>query len=66
VDAATVRRWAVRGLVVLTAAPAVYAVAVALQGQPEPAGIWVAGLAAAVVTTAGAGLVLVRTGDESS
>jgi hypothetical protein len=66
VDAATVRRWAVRGLVVLTAAPAVYAVAVALQGRPEPAGIWVAGLAAAVVTTAGAGLVLVRTGDESS
>ena len=60
VDAATVRRWAVRGAVVFTAAPAVYAVAVLLRGQPEPPGMWVAGLAAALVATVAAGFVLGR------
>lgn len=43
--------WARRGLAVLAAAPAVWAVAVVLRGQPEPAGIWVAGLAAAFAAT---------------
>ncbi len=46
------------------AAPAVFAVAVLLRGQPEPVGIWVAGLAAALVTTVAAGLVLTGSSQE--
>jgi hypothetical protein len=46
-DPGLARLWARRGLVVLAISPAVWAVAVVLRGQPEPAGIWVAGLAAA-------------------
>ncbi|MGH3308104.1 MAG: hypothetical protein ACRDOX_10490 [Nocardioides sp.] len=57
-DPATVRLWAVRSAVVFLAAPAVFAAATLLRGQPEPVGIWVAGLAAALVTTVAAGLVL--------
>jgi len=45
------RLWARRGLVVLASSPALWAVAVGLRGQPEPAGIWVAGLAAAFSAT---------------
>jgi hypothetical protein len=43
---------------VFLAAPAVYLVATLLAGQPEPGGIWVAGLAAALVATVAAGFVL--------
>jgi hypothetical protein len=57
-DRATLRLWAVRGAVVFLAAPAVYLVATLLAGQPEPGGIWVAGLAAALVATVAAGFVL--------
>jgi hypothetical protein len=57
-DPATVRLWAVRGALVFLAAPAVFIVAVVLRGQPEPVGIWVAGLAAALVTTVAAGMAL--------
>lgn len=57
-DPMTVRLWLVRGAVVFLAAPVVYAVASLLRGQPEPVGIWAAGLAAALVTTVAAGLVL--------
>ena len=57
-DPATVRLWAVRGVLVFLAAPAVFAVAILLRGQPEPVGIWVAGLAAALVTTVAAGFML--------
>jgi hypothetical protein len=64
VDPGTVRLWAVRGALVFLAAPAVFAVATLLQGQPEPVGIWVAGLAAALTTTVMAGLVLVRSAQE--
>jgi hypothetical protein len=53
-----VRLWAVRGALVFLAAPAVFIVAVVLRGQPEPVGIWVAGLAAALVTTVAAGMAL--------
>jgi hypothetical protein len=45
------RLWARRGLAVLAISPAVWAVAFALRAQPEPAGIWVAGLAAAFAAT---------------
>lgn len=65
VDPATVRRWVARGLVVFTASPAVLVVALLLRDQPEPVGIWVAGLAAALVTTVGAGLVLARTAEDT-
>jgi hypothetical protein len=63
-DPATVRLWAVRGAVVFLAAPAVFAVATLLRGQPEPVGIWVAGLAAALAATVVAGLVLARSAQE--
>lgn len=63
-DPATVRLWAVRGTAVFLAAPAVYVVARLLEGQPEPGGIWVAGLAAALVTTVGAGFVLAGSSQE--
>lgn len=63
-DPATVRLWAVRGALVFLAAPTVFAVAVLLRGQPEPVGIWVAGLAAALVTTVAAGLILTRSSQE--
>jgi hypothetical protein len=65
VDPATVRRWVVRSLVVFTASPAVFVVALLLRDQPEPAGIWVAGLAAALVTAVAAGLVMARTAQDS-
>ena len=48
-DAAVLRRWLRRGPAARRAAPLVWLVAVAVDGQPEPPGIWVAGLAAAVV-----------------
>jgi len=60
-----VRRWVARGLVVFTASPAVLVVALLLRDQPEPVGIWVAGLAAALVTTVAAGLVLARTAEDT-
>lgn len=63
-DPRTVRRWVVRGALVFLAAPAVYAVARLLRGQPEPVGIWVAGLTAALVTTVVAGLVLTGASQE--
>jgi hypothetical protein len=50
-DRAVTRLWVVRGAAVLLAAPAVWVVAVLLRDQPEPPGIWVAGLAAACVAT---------------
>jgi hypothetical protein len=47
--AALMRRWAWRSALVGVAAPVVWLVAVVLDGQPEPPGIWVAGLGSAVV-----------------
>lgn len=63
-DPATVRLWAVRGAVVFLSAPAVFVVATLLRGRPEPGGIFVAGLAAALGTTVAAGLLLVRSQQE--
>jgi hypothetical protein len=63
-DPATVRLWAVRGALVFLAAPAVYVVASLLAGQPEPGGIWVAGLAAALMTTVAAGFFLTGSSQE--
>jgi hypothetical protein len=43
------RLWLRRAAMVGAAAPLVWAVAVVLEGQPEPPGIWVAGLGCAIV-----------------
>ena len=51
VDRGLVRLWVLRGLAVCASAPAVWALAAGLRGQPEPPGIWVAGLAAAFTAT---------------
>lgn len=51
VDAATVRRWLVRAFAAFLLAPALWLVAVLLRDRPEAPGIWVAGLAAALVAT---------------
>ena len=54
VDRATVLLWARRGLLVFVLAPVVLAVALWVREQPEPDGIWVAGLAAALAAVAAA------------
>ena len=42
-------RWLRRGALVAVAAPVVWLVGVVVDGEPEPPGVWVAGLACAVV-----------------
>jgi hypothetical protein len=49
VGAALLRRWLRRGATVALAAPVVWLVAVAVDGEPEPPGVWLSGLACAVV-----------------
>jgi hypothetical protein len=44
-----VRLWLRRGLLVGAAAPAVWLLALAVRGRPEPPGIWVAGLVCGVL-----------------
>ena len=48
-DAGVLERWVRRGMLVGLAVPAVWILATVLDGQPEPPGIWVAGLVAGVV-----------------
>lgn len=61
VDPSTLRRWAGRGAAIFLPAPAVWLVAVWLRGRPEPSGIWVAGLVAALLATVGATSAFART-----
>jgi hypothetical protein len=49
VDPATLRRWLVRGGAAFVLAPVVWVVAILLRGRPETPGIWVVGLAVALV-----------------
>lgn len=49
IGAALLGRWVRRGAGVAVAAPLVWLVAVVVDDQPEPPGIWVAGLTCAVV-----------------
>ncbi len=49
VDPATMRRWLVRGGAAYVLAPAAWVAAVLLRGRSEAPGIWVVGLAAALV-----------------
>ena len=59
-DPAALRRWAARGLLVLPAAVLAWVVAEAAQDQPEPPGLWAAGLAGLLVTIVAANLLYVR------
>jgi hypothetical protein len=49
IGTALLGRWLRRGLGVAVAAPLVWLVAVVVDDQPEPPGIWIAGLACSVV-----------------
>jgi hypothetical protein len=49
IGAALVRRWLRRAALVALAAPLVWVFAQLVDGQPEPPGVWVFGLASAVV-----------------
>lgn len=62
VDRATVVLWARRGAAVFVMSPLVYLVAVGVRDLPEPDGLWVAGLGAALVAigVAAAGLLAGR------
>ena len=57
VDAALVRLWVRRGVLVLMPVPVVWVVADVLTGEPSRPGMWVAGLAVACLGAAGATLV---------
>lgn len=60
VPAMLVRRWARRGLGVLYPAPLVLFTAVGLRDQPAPPGVWLAGLAAALVVIVCGGIAFSR------
>lgn len=53
-------RWSVRGLLVLAAAPLAWGVATLVRDQPAPAGLWLAGLVAALVGLLAANLLFTR------
>jgi len=65
IDAALLSRWARRGAGVGVAAPLVWLVAVTVDGRPEPPGIWVAGLASAVVVCIVAATAVATREDEA-
>lgn len=48
VDGATLRLWSLRAGAVLLSVPAVWGVAELVRGEPEPTGIWLLGVAAAL------------------
>ena len=64
VDLPTVRLWAARGAGVLLVAPALWVLARALEGTDEVAGVWPAGLLAALLATVAAGVVYSTTRGE--
>jgi len=65
VDAALLVRWLRRGAGVAVAAPLVWLVAVTVEGEPEPPGIWIAGLACAVVVCIVAAVAVSTREDET-
>ena len=64
VDTALLVRWLRRGAGVAVAAPLVWLVAVTVDGEPEPPGIWIAGLACAVVVCIVAAVAVTTLEDE--
>ncbi len=48
-DGGLLSTWLRRGAVTMAAVPVIWFVAVAVEGQPEPAGVWIAALVAATV-----------------
>jgi hypothetical protein len=62
-DGEVVRMWLRRTALTLFAAPVIYICVRWVRDIPEPAGVWVAGLAAALVVIAAASLMLSRRGD---
>ncbi|MDQ4055266.1 MAG: hypothetical protein M3237_21570 [Actinomycetota bacterium] len=58
-DRGLVSTWVRRGAVAATPVPVLWFVAVAVEGQPEPAGVWVAALVAATVAAVVASAALV-------
>ena len=65
VGVALLRRWLRRSAVVAVAAPLVWLIALAVDGAPEPPGVWVAGLACAVVVCIVAATSVTMPGDAS-
>ena len=57
-------RWLRRGAGVAMSVPVVWLVAVLVDGQPEPAGIWVAGVCCAIVVCVVAATAVADTGPE--
>lgn len=58
VDRATVLLWVRRGLLVLPLAPLAWLVGTVVRDQPEPGGIWVVGISAAVLSALAASVAL--------
>lgn len=54
IERATLRLWGLRAVVLLATIPATWAVARLLRGQPEPSGVWILGVTAAVAATVAA------------
>lgn len=59
-DRGVLVRWSLRGLLVLVAAPLAWGVATLVRDQPAPAGLWLAGLVAALVGMLVANLMFTR------
>lgn len=58
VDPALARRWVRRAVSLALVAPLVWCVGSLVDGQPEPRGIWVVGLAAAIAVTVAAAIAV--------
>lgn len=59
-DRAVLARWTLRGFLVLLAAVLAWGVATVVRDQPAPAGLWLAGLLAALLAMLGANVMFVR------
>jgi len=65
IGTALLRRWLRRGAAVAVAAPLVWLVAVVVDDQPEPPGIWISGLVCAVVVCIVAATAVTMREDEA-
>ena len=63
-DPPTLQLWAVRGAGVRLVAPALWLLAEGVEGVAEVAGVWLAGMFAALVATAAAGVAYTTTRGE--